>query len=348
MNCQGVTLLWALRSPCNMSCEYCYFGTMEEHRKRSLPPPPGELSHIGKNDVSWDEMIRFAKSCEINTVRRVFVVGGEPLVWDEIRQVVASLKKEGVEVIVSTNGLPLRDKRTVSWLLHLGVDAISISLDSYDSTYNDHWRIDPSGAGWKGVVNGIQMLVKSRNECNGQMRIGIYSVITRHNITHILDTFRFVANLGMDYFIVQPVSLRPDHKLYRELSLTPEHSSLLGEAMESLRTVGVEIYLPDHSYQRLVLLSISQSAMPIIRNCFGGRDLFFIEPDGSVWDCPSVYKIAETPLSGYASIVGESARELFSMSRRSKNTDCSFFSRDCVNMWQLMAFDDILHGVMNK
>lgn len=28
----GVTLLWALRSKCDLGCRYCYFGTIEDHR----------------------------------------------------------------------------------------------------------------------------------------------------------------------------------------------------------------------------------------------------------------------------------------------------------------------------
>ena len=29
---RDMTLLWALRSPCNLGCQYCYFGTIEEDR----------------------------------------------------------------------------------------------------------------------------------------------------------------------------------------------------------------------------------------------------------------------------------------------------------------------------
>ncbi len=33
---RDVTLLWALRSPCNLGCTYCYFGTIEDHK--TAPP----------------------------------------------------------------------------------------------------------------------------------------------------------------------------------------------------------------------------------------------------------------------------------------------------------------------
>jgi hypothetical protein len=73
-----------------------------------------------------------------------------------------------------------------------------------------------------------------------------------------------------------------------------------------------------------------------VAGCFGGRELFFIEPDGSVWDCPSSLKIAATPSGRLRSIRGHAATGLFTAVSRC--TDCALFSRDCVNMWPLMEF----------
>ena len=58
------------------------------------------------------------------------------------------------------------------------------------------------------------------------------------------------------------------------------------------------------------------------------------EPDGSVWDCPSDRRIAATPPARRRSIRGGDARTLFAA--RPACTDCSLFSRDCVNMWPLV------------
>ncbi len=44
----GVSLLWALRTPCNLGCRYCYFGTMEEHRGPARPARA--LSHLSRTD----------------------------------------------------------------------------------------------------------------------------------------------------------------------------------------------------------------------------------------------------------------------------------------------------------
>ncbi|HLZ64168.1 MAG TPA: hypothetical protein VKR06_45140, partial [Ktedonosporobacter sp.] len=105
---------------------------------------------------------------------------------------------------------------------------------------------------------------------------------------------------------------------------------------------GLSLHLPHPGYLKRVLQTLMPGPLPVILQCFGGKDLFFIEPDGSLWDCPSCYKIAETPTTAHLSLQDHTAPFLFSPQRRQRKTDCSCFSQECVNMWQLMAFDQIL------
>lgn len=337
----GVILLWALRSPCNLGCKYCYFGTVEDHRNRTESFQPGELSHLGRNDVPMENIIDFITSFSPEFVRRVFLVGGEPLLWRGIYETITALKKVCCEVILSTNGFYLIDQQTSTFLVN-NVDAVSISLDSYDPSYNDHWRVDNSGKGWHGVIDGIMTLLNERHKYSKKMKVGIYSVITRKNINHIVKTGKLLADIGVDYFIFQPISLASNHELYDELCLNSDHYKDLIIAIEELKKANLKLYLPNSTYLNLFLHTLTSEPTTTIKSCFGGRDLFFIEPDGSVWDCPSMYKIGKTPLDQHLSICQYSAKHLFSAERRGRNTDCSCFSQDCVNMWQLMAFDEIL------
>jgi len=339
---QGIVILWAPRSPCNLGCQYCYFGTLEDRLNRTAPLRPGEPSHVGQNDVSVKAILAFITSFTSDLVHRVFIAGGEPLLWRGIRQMISGLKAAGSEVIVCTNGLPLVDERMSAWLVNAEVEAVSVSLDSHNPRYNDHWRVDGSGQGWYGVVKGIETLLRKRKECRRQIKVGIYSVITRLNIDHILNTARFAVELGVDYYIIQPVSLAKDHRLYNELALDTRHYATLADTINMLMETGIKIRLPNKVYLRLVLETLTPGPSPMVRGCFGGRDLFFIEPDGSVSDCPSMYRIAETQLGERLSIIEHTAHDVFSAAKRRKNTDCLCFSQDCVNMWQLMAFDQIL------
>src|SRR5579883_1060455 len=92
---QGVTLLWALRSPCNLNCLYCYFGT--GGGDGVLPTYPGALSHNGHTDVPLAEVLSFIHTFSPGDVRRVFVAGGEPLIWLGTPRVITALKQAGCE-----------------------------------------------------------------------------------------------------------------------------------------------------------------------------------------------------------------------------------------------------------
>ena len=284
---QGVTLLWALRSPCNLHCQYCYFGTQET----PAPTHVGALSHQGHHDASLDTLLAFSHTCTPTVVRRIFLAGGEPLVWLGTRRIIAALKAAGCEVIVCTNGLPLQREELCRFLLAQGVDAVSISLDSADPIINDHWRQDRSGQGWQGVISGIQNLIRLRDAEHAPLRIGIYSVITQQTLPHLAHTGQFVAQLGADYFIMQPVSLATDHPLHDELCIDTRHAFAFTSQLRQLRDAHLDLSLGHPTYLAHMQRTLQPGRLPLIRNCFGGRDLFFIEPDGSIWDCPSTAKI---------------------------------------------------------
>jgi MoaA/NifB/PqqE/SkfB family radical SAM enzyme len=337
-----VTLLWALRSPCDLGCRYCYFGTIEEHRL-AMPDQPGQLSHLAHTDLSVTEITGFLSTVGDSAIRRVFLAGGEPLIWPHTLAVIETLTAVGVEVIVCTNGIPLNRPEITGRLLVAGVAAVSVSLDSADPAVNDTYRPARNRRdGWYTVVSGIRTLMAARGSATTP-KIGIYTVVSRSILAGLEEMAQFAASLGVDYFVPQPISLDPDHALHDELALRPEDASAIRDALEKLYRAGPLISLPAPSYPGQVAVTISTSGTGMVHSCFGGHTLAFIEPDGSVWDCPSSHKIAATPTGRHRSIRHATASELFPATPTTCAADCAMFSRDCVNMWPLMDFTRFLH-----
>jgi MoaA/NifB/PqqE/SkfB family radical SAM enzyme len=337
---RNLTLLWALRSRCaSHGCLYCYFGTIAEHL---LAPPatPGRLSHLSPNDLTTDEVLAFARTLHGSTVRRVFLAGGEPLLWRPVMKLVEILKDAGAEVVICTSGVALNRPDLTERLITLGVDAVSVSLDSTDPAYNDTWRPPHhEGDGWKRVVAGITALVQARGE-RRRPRVGIYSVITRQNLADITSIPRLAADLGCDYAVPQPISLPAGHHLYGILALTETEIPALCGHFDDLYAAGLPIQLPSATYPGRVLAAVERPT-GLVRSCFGGTTLRFIEPDGSVWDCPSSLKIAATAEARHRTIRGAHAGEVFG-APPGCGQDCALFSVDCVNMWPLVGFDNLL------
>jgi MoaA/NifB/PqqE/SkfB family radical SAM enzyme len=339
---RNLTVLWALRSPCNLSCTYCYFGTVEEHRENP-PEQAGQLSHLSHNDLGLADITGFLSTAADSAIARVFIAGGEPLIWPPIFTVVSMLKAAGIEVVLCTNGIPLNRPEVVEQILSLCVDGVSVSLDSTDPGYNDHYRPSRNRRhGWHDVVAGIQTLLAARSD-RMTPKVGLYAAITRRNIPAVTQVAQFGAGIGADYFVPQPISLDDAHPLHAELALRDRDLSDLTAALDGLYEHPPAISLPAPSYGGQ-FVSAAAAPTQLARSCFGGHDLGFIEPDGSVWPCPSRYKIADTPAAGHRSIRGSHAAELFAADRSTCPSDCALMSVDCVSMWPLTDFDRFIHA----
>jgi MoaA/NifB/PqqE/SkfB family radical SAM enzyme len=334
----GISLLWALRSPCNLGCSYCYFGTIEEHRD-TPPDQVGVLSHLARTELTLADIAAFVQTLRESRVERVFLAGGEPLIWPPIMDVVSAIKDTGVQVVLCTNGIPLNRPHLVERILALGVDGVSVSLDSADAGYNDTWRPARNRVdGHATVLSGVRALLAARG--NGVApRVGLYTVITRLNTSAIVSVGALAAELGCDYFVPQPISLEPDHPLYAKLSLTADDAPDVARQLGDLYREP-SVALPASGYAGQFLETISTRAPGNVAGCFGGTDLFFIEPDGSVWDCPSGLKIQATPPERHRNIRSATAETLFG--RGGTCADCALYSRDCVNMWPLTDFGRFL------
>ncbi|MFJ9821174.1 radical SAM protein [Streptomyces sp. NPDC101151] len=330
---RDVTLLWALRSPCSFGCPHCYFGVLEEH-KETLPEGPGVLSHVPVRDIDRTVMEGFAQSLAGSPVERVILAGGEPLDWLPTLSLIKTVKDAGCEVVVATNGVPLTRPGIARRLVELGVDGVSVSLDSADAAINDQLRPSRSGrVGHREVLDGIRTLLSERGSGPGP-RVGIYTVVMRDRPQEITDVARLASEAGVDYYVPQPISLPPEHKLFAERCHTPEDVPAVIDQLDRLQNDPGGLTIPDAHYMRQFVASIATQDSGRVADCFGGAQLFFIEPDGSLWDCPSDRRIAATAASEQRNIIAADARTLFA--NRPACTDCSHFSRDCVNMGPLV------------
>jgi MoaA/NifB/PqqE/SkfB family radical SAM enzyme len=338
---RDVTVLWALRSPCSLACRYCYFGTPDEHRANP-PTGLGHLSHLSRDDVPLDTIMAFLATAADSAIQRMFLAGGEPLNWLPALEIARVLKAADIEVIICTNGIPLNKPAITARIIGLGIDAVSVSLDSADPGHNDQYRPAVNGRdGWAQVLSGIRALQTARGPFPAP-KIGLYSVITRANIRAITEVSELAAGLRLDYFVPQPVSLPANHALHEKLSLRPGDQDVLADTLRNLYQAELSVALPAPDYPARFTAVTATEDLLTASGCFGGHTLAFIEPDGSIWPCPSSYKIAATPPTARRTIIGHHAAELFAASRRTCPADCPLLSRDCVNMWPLTGFSRFL------
>jgi MoaA/NifB/PqqE/SkfB family radical SAM enzyme len=315
----------------------------------SGPQALGELSHTSKRDLDARSILGFARQLDAQHIQRIVLAGGEPLIWPHILPLIRSLKDNQIQVVLATNGTPLGTLSTTEQLLELGVDAISISLDSFSPSSNDAWRLSHNREGFSRVLRGIETLLRLRRELNSPVKAGIYSVVHRHNLRELKSTSIMIGQMGLDYHIYQPVSLSDGHSLHHELSLRSRDIESLVATGQSLLSFADGIHRPGAEYLNLLNILNNQHDQRMVPACFAGRNLLFLQPDGTLWPCPSTRKIDNMRESSpILDIRDSSHNDLRSCCSGSENRSCSLFSEDCVNMWPLMAFDAVLHGGSNK
>ncbi len=107
----------SLTYKCNLSCLYC---------------PPPKISFPSKHILTSEEIIKVISIFAQLGITKVRFTGGEPLLRNEIVEIIKETKKiKGIEkVCVTTNGTLLKSKAVA--LKDAGLDSINVSLDTLD------------------------------------------------------------------------------------------------------------------------------------------------------------------------------------------------------------------------
>lgn len=324
------TILWAINSKCKFKCKYCYLNFPIDEN------PINNINNIEEKDIDEEKIIKFISRFRELDIGRVFIAGAEPLSYaDKTFKIINKLKENNIQVILCTNGYTL--EKHYREIINSGIDAVSISLDSYDKEYNNKYRQYPNSDGWEKVVNGIKLLIDEKSKKESNLKIGIYTVLTKLNINHLEKTHDFLDNLGIDYYIFQPIYLNKGENLYNELVLDKNDVLHLKKVISAIYENKKATRLPNSNYINMMIKAIEKENVTI-KKCFAGENLFFITPDGGIHMCPSSKCIVNEKNKFN---INEDLKDLFIKHKYNIN-ECDKFSEDCVNMWQLMAFDEII------
>ena len=320
------TILWALNSKCSFHCKYCYLDFSEDNN------PINNKNTLKNTDISDEYIFNFIRKIKKYQITRVFIAGAEPLSnSSRTFEIIKRIKEYNIQVILCTNGY-LIDKYYQE-IIDSKVDAISISLDSYKKEYNDQYRQYPANDGFDRVIKEIKILKEISD-----VKIGIYTVLTKLNIEDLEQTYKFVTDLKVDYYIFQPIFLNKGTELFDELTLDKNDAIELENIILKMYKNVSTTKLPNKEYVKKILESIKYYNK-CINNCFAGDNLFFITPDGSIHACPSSKMIPKETTQ--IKIYDTNLESIF-IDKKLKIKACPNFSEDCVNMWQLMSFDEIL------
>ncbi|MBF0144725.1 MAG: radical SAM protein [Magnetococcales bacterium] len=158
---------------CQLSCDMCSIAKYD--------PDQG-------NVLSLDEYRALAKESARMGAFVMTVLGGEPLLYKELPELIRIFKREGFYTSIVTNGLLLTQERLVA-LKSAGLDCIFMSLESMNEQVND--RIRGKGVFQK-VMQGIDLVKDSG------ILLGISAVMTPDRMEDAIEVIQYCHDRGIN------------------------------------------------------------------------------------------------------------------------------------------------------
>ena len=267
---------WNTTTKCNLFCRHCY--------RESGPDADrsGELT-----EKEGRELIASIKRAGF---RLLIFSGGEPLLREDIFDLVAAARDEGLLPAMGSNGT-LITPEVAGRLADCGLRGIAISVDSMDREYHDAFR------GVKGAFDRAGEGI--RNALAAGLRVQINLTLTDRNLDQFGPMVDFYEGLGVH--AVHPFFLVPTG---RALSMAEEelksgaYFSMIRAVLEKQGETGLELK-PTCAPQFMPMAAEMGIPQRFTRGCLAGISYCCVLPGGDVHVCPylpvKAGNVRETP-----------------------------------------------------
>ena len=177
---------------CNLQCRHCDIWKTGE-----------KVEDIRNRELSSKALLELFSGLAQRGLVAVDLFGGEPLMRPDLPEIISGLKKIGLHVTVTSNGLLLNAKRSQA-LVEAGLDQLFISIDAPEAKLHDDLRGVPGT--FERVLAGVREFQRHNP---GTVKVGINSLVCRPTYPHISRMPAFAESLG-----ASQVRLLPYHQCY--------------------------------------------------------------------------------------------------------------------------------------
>lgn len=249
----------ALTFRCQCRCVHCYAEGREDPTREAL------------TTAQFKDVLR--QLADLGVIRIAFS-GGEPMLREDLAELVSCATGLGMLTRISTNGL-LLDRERVAELKEAGLTQCGISIDSADREVHDRLRGMPGA--FDRAVEGLALVRKFGIEPE------ILTYASRENVTAGLEAILALGKrLGVpSVFLFFPIASGRWENAFEEVLSDEEKERV--RALQDLGHVHVEIPTAD------------------ARCCVFQRSVLYVSPYGDVMPCPftpyAAGNVLRTPLA---------------------------------------------------
>jgi SynChlorMet cassette radical SAM/SPASM protein ScmF len=214
---------------CNARCYHCYQPVIRPANKR--------LSVLSSSKpLAAADFLKLVEQAIPLGLQRVKLSGGEPLLYSEIRDLIAGIRQFGIGVSVESNGFYL-DERIADVLVEQSVD-VSVSLDGGSAAIHDTLR------GLPGSFDRVLQALRFLSERGGAPKA--IMAVSRRNLHEVESVITAATQAGCRLIKLNPVNtLGLAQGLAKEqvLLTLPELLGLYKRRRQLEQRFGVFVYL---------------------------------------------------------------------------------------------------------
>lgn len=261
------------------------------------PRCPNKCIHCGaadmmvpNNEMTAEEIEKSVNQALDMGTYLVTIDGGEPMVRNDLPEIISAIDKTKTTVSMFTSGFRLDDERAGK-LKEAGLYSAKISFDSADPKEHDKVR------GRAGAFEGAVDAVKAAK--NAGIMTDMYLTVSPHNIDSIEDLYQLAADLEMDEMSMAGIIAVGNWKDREDEVITRTDAKRLENFHKSKNS--------NPEGPRVTALPYLMS--PEMFGCFAGSRWMHVGSTGDVMPCPytplSFGNIRDVPLTQVWSDMGK-------------------------------------------
>lgn len=167
----GPVVAFNCTNRCNLNCLHCYSSSTADRSSDELSTAEAKQLLSGLAEVN----------CPV-----VLFTGGEPLLRDDLFELLAEAGRLGLQTVISSNGT-LIDSATANELAEVSVNYVGISIDG-DQEFHDQFR--QARGSFKAALEGIESCKKAG------IKTGLRFTVMKQNLLQIQFVFDLAATIG--------------------------------------------------------------------------------------------------------------------------------------------------------
>lgn len=262
-DCAPIYIEIGLTNNCNHKCVFCALDYLEK----------------GKQYIDTQTLITNLEIMRDYGVKSVMFAGeGEPTLHKEIGLFTKTAKENGIDVSITTNGVPFTEKKIEQCLPYLSWVRFSIdsgSTENYAEVHGTNKR------DYEKVLKNIQNAVEFKQKNDLEVTIGTQFLMIPQNIGEVEKLAKRLKDIGVDNLQVKPYSHHPSS--INNLCVDSLEYNLIEDSLKGIGDKNFNLFFRKATIERVA----EKKNYP---ECGGLSFMTLVDARGNVMPCNMFYQ----------------------------------------------------------